>query len=103
MQQIEIIRVRAAPDRAATALAALGAETARCRAMAGAVAALVLRHGYYPGDLAAVLYWNDKSLPSREGTALAESLRAFGSVEHAVWNVVGGAPTPAAAAQPHRA
>ena len=61
--------------------------------MASIVSALALRHGVYPGDLAAVLYWNDTSLPSREGAALAEALRVFGSVEHAIWNVAGDAPS----------
>ncbi len=85
MREVEIIRLRAAPERAEAALAVLRAETERCRRDDGAAVAMALRHDCYPGDLAAVLGWDERPLPTRAGAALAETLRRFGPVEHGVW------------------
>lgn len=73
-------------------------ETARA---AGLKRALLMTKPSYGSDFAVVMVWEREGEPARtrEGLALAEYLRQFGSVDHTAWQVQYAAPAAGGVAQ----
>lgn len=89
MKWMEFVHVRTSAAGMEWDIPALSAQLTLCRAeqLAGVS---VVKHAFYPGDLAVILTWENDRRPvkTREGLAIAEYLNRFGAVEHGVWEFV---------------
>jgi hypothetical protein len=99
MKWIEMIRLRGAAENM-DVLKPLAMEkiSSLCADFTGSMG-LLAEHLEYDGDLAVVVLrdeQNSRPQKSREGFLLAEFLAEYGSVDHAIWVVVGSAESPSA-------
>ncbi len=94
---MEIIRVLGSLSAAHAVQAQISGRVDETREAAGLMRAILMTKAPYGSDFGVVLVWNDNRQPAktREGLVLAEYLRQFGSVDHAVWQVVPRETAPA--------
>lgn len=90
MKWMEVIQVRTASNGGGKGFSVIQDRVANLRNAAGLLFITLLKHQQYLGDIAAVLVWNDQRQPvkTREGYALADTMAQYGSIDHAVWEVV---------------
>jgi hypothetical protein len=82
----EIIKARCCAESAVRVLDELPARLRELRRVPGVERTMLLSHGAYHSDVAAVLFWHtDAPKKSREGYLLAEYMEKHGMVAHAVW------------------
>jgi hypothetical protein len=88
---VEIVRVLTAPKDVKALQKDIGVQLDRLQNTPGLGRALAMLHATYGTDFAIVLVWKDEREPmkTREGLLLADCLQQFGSVDHAVWTVLG--------------
>lgn len=89
-QWIEIVRLVSAPKDVQMLQKEIRAQIDGLEKTPGLERALVMLHAIYGTDFAIVLVWNNEREPvkTREGLLLADGLRQFGSVDHAIWSVL---------------
>ena len=92
MKWMEMVRLRSSDGGHSAALDAVTSQLEEIRSVLPATEVFLLQHALYEGDIAAVLVWNNEGLPAqtREGLLIAETLRRFGVVDHAVWRAAPG-------------
>lgn len=90
MKWMEIIQVRTSADGGGKGFQVMQERVADLRDATGLLFITLLKHQQYLGDIAAVLVWNNQRQPvkTREGYALADTMSQYGSIDHAVWEVV---------------
>jgi hypothetical protein len=89
MQWMEIIRVIGAQRSKGELESGMKPYLSDLKSAEGLQRALLMFHNAYASDFAVVLSWENECIPvkTREGLFLADNLRQFGSVDHAVWTV----------------
>lgn len=94
---IELIRLLTAQKDVQALQDAIQTQLDTLRNMSGLERTLAMVHAAYGTDFAVVLVWHNQREPvkTREGLLLADCLRQFGMVDHAVWRILRHAVGPA--------